>query len=318
MLRNPSGVEGSSAISLFFGPSGRPATSEMFVVLVADRKTLPVLEHGQAAILSLIKATTYTVIVPDNQVTEFRARLDSRITVQPEGLYVTEFLPTLKRRYNGTHERFGWYLQQFIKLAAVKHFSEFGKVLVWDADTVPLRKLHFFSRDGVPSYFTGRENHAEYFSAITRALGLVKLHNFSFISQCFPVAPHHAKAFFENLRELSSQGWWGPLIDSVDFTQSSGFSEYETMGTFILQRFPQELTLQKRQWLRNGWKIFRGPHESFGPWATLVGALGISHCSFESHQAPRGQLERFRQVYNLAFFILRSRNFFPAILRPRR
>lgn len=281
----------------------RPSRA-LHLVTVAHRKTLPVLEHGQYAIFSLIPAASYTVIVPDEQVDEFRRKLEARFQVLSENQFVSELTPVLGEKISGASESYGWYLQQFIKLAAIKKFSLSGDVLVWDADTVPLRKLHFFSRTGKPLYFTAGEHHREYFEAIRRALGLTRGKNYSFIAQCFPIASHHARAFFERLDQLSPGAWWISLIDSIDFSQKNAFSEYETLGAFISDQFPREFKIQRGLWLRNGWLLFAEPEESVKPFARRLAATGFHYCSFELHQVAPLPLTLGRRIYHFAFMIV--------------
>ena len=277
----------------------------LHLISVAHRKTLPVLRYGHAAILDLIPAASYTVLVPDDQVSEFREILDSRFSVKSEEEYVRDLRPMLLQKYTGAPDRFGWYLQQFIKLSAVERHTRLGNVVIWDADTIPLRRLQFFNSRGLPAYFVGSESHAPYFEAIRRAIGLQKKREFSFVSQCFPVASHHAAAFFGELQGESSQSWWAPLIDSIDFAEQSGFSEYETLGTFIADRFPWEFSLQEDEWLRNGWKAFSGPKEASTIFSRWLWAGVFAHCSFELHQAPTGGYPLKRRLFNFARFQLR-------------
>ena len=56
---------GKKALDLEKDPVSRRNRAPLHLVSVAHEKTLPVLESGQHAILSLVPATTYTVIVPE-------------------------------------------------------------------------------------------------------------------------------------------------------------------------------------------------------------------------------------------------------------
>ena len=289
---------GKKALDLEKDPVSRRKRAPLHLVSVAHEKTLPVLESGQHAILSLVPATTYTVIVPDTQVDQFRSRLDPQFVVRSEHDFISALRPRLESRFTGSPEGFGWYLQQFIKLAAIHQFASHGNVLIWDADTIPLRKLSFFSRSGRPSYFISSEDHAEYFASISRALGMEKVNNYSFIAQCFPIASEHASAFFGGLSQSPSGNWWAPLIDSIDFSRPNAFSEYETLGTFISHRFPGDYRVQRGIWVRNGWALFSGPKESTRRIFRVLAAPGISFCSFERTQAPQVPLTAGRRLHN--------------------
>jgi len=49
----------------------------------------------------------------------------------------------------GAHTLTGWYLQQFLKLGFAAHYPKKSEyTLVWDADMIPIRPMHFFFRHG--------------------------------------------------------------------------------------------------------------------------------------------------------------------------
>jgi hypothetical protein len=227
------------------------------------------------------------VIVPRNSVQAFERVTDSRIEVEDEESFVSEIRPVLEKRLSSDSSRFGWYLQQFIKLAAIERFSESGNVVVWDADTIPLRLLSLFSSDGNPIYYTGSEYHQPYFEVVEKCFSLKKEVDHSFIAQCFPITGGHGSSFFDALRALSGQPWWEFLAENIDFTQSSGFSEYETLGTYLMHEFPESIELQSRHWTRNGWKIFKSPRQAASSLSQLFWGRKFDYCSFETWQNPR-------------------------------
>ena len=82
--------------------------------------------------------------------------------------------------------RFGWYLQQFLKLSALQKFNQ-EPVIIWDADSVALNPISFFRPDGGIEIYTSDEYHLPYFELIDRLLRMDKRVPFSFIAQCLPV-----------------------------------------------------------------------------------------------------------------------------------
>lgn len=68
----------------------------------------------------------------------------------------------------------GWYLQQFIKLSYSRLCKD-DYYLVWDSDTVPVRKINFFDETtGLPYIDLKREYHPRYFKTLKLLLGLEK------------------------------------------------------------------------------------------------------------------------------------------------
>ena len=272
---------------------------ELHLITVANATTLPVLKHGCAMILASISANTYRVIVPEAEVPIFRDSLNSHFIVESEDEYLADLRGYISRKLPETSPRFGWYLQQFIKLSAVHRHSSSANVLIWDADTIPLRKLTFFSRSGAPKYFISNESHAPYFRSIERAMGLGSTAPYSFVAQCFPITSRHASAFFSQLSELGGGDWWTPLLESIDFSEDAGFSEYEMLGTFIYNQFPNEFGTQHRTWLRNGWMLFEEIEATGNPVRRFLWSKQFAYISFETHLARRPGLTRSQRSLQL-------------------
>lgn len=263
---------------------------ELHLVSVAHRETLPVWKVAQEALLRHVQCDTYTVIVPEKDLSLFRSISIAPVTVTSEERFAKEIRPLLSRRLPESSERFGWYLQQFLKLAAVREITLHSNAIIWDADTVPLRQIQFFTEDYDPIFFVGSENHPPYFSAIRRSLALEKREHFSFIAQCFPVKKEFGQVFFSTL-EANGERWFEPLLSGIDFAENSGFSEYETMGTFMSQRFRERLHFQKKAWLRNGWLIFSSPTDALSPTKSFLWSRKYAFCSFEKWQQPHNTSE---------------------------
>lgn len=200
-----------------------------------------------------IHATSFRVIVPDHEVDLFRDHTNPRIQVVPESRYVGDFPDELRKRLPGSNRhRLGWYLQQMIKLTVLAELSANQTALIWDADTLPIHNLTFLAPTGQLRYFASRENHAPYFAAIDRLLGLNKIVPFSFIAQCFPIHGLWMQEFIRAIEEKHQQPWQRAILNAIDFNQASGFSEYETLGTFFSHRHPQQIDFAHARWLRRG------------------------------------------------------------------
>ncbi len=118
--------------------------STLTLISVCCADDISVWAVASYCLISRIPAKSYVVIVPDQDVEQFLALSPAEYSVLPESLFVGGLKARIEARlpeYN--RHRAGWYLQQFIKLAAVKHFGEYGDVLIWDADTVPLKRIRF-------------------------------------------------------------------------------------------------------------------------------------------------------------------------------
>lgn len=215
-------------------------------------------EVAAPQIIRYIPAERYEVIVPDSDIELFRRISPREYVVLPETLLVTNVKQEIYDRLPARNkDRCGWYLQQFIKLRAIENLGAGRTALIWDADTVPLRPLRFIDvsiADGVTilRYYFSKKRHGPYFEAIRRITGLSYEGDQSFIAQCIPVKGEWAESLFDHISKVNEKPWMESIMENIDFNEASGFSEYETMGTFFSTKFPSEFQPAEGQWLRFG------------------------------------------------------------------
>ena len=223
------------------------------VICVCSWSDASTWEKGAPYILRNIAAERYKLLVPDGEVTDFRRISPDVFEVIPESRYVATIAKCLDECIPaGRTRRKGWYLQQFIKMAAVLAAGRDETVLIWDADTVPLKPLDFVDPAGRIRYYKGVEHHLPYFSLIEKLLGLDKTINFSFIAQCFALRGRWLAELCDEIERKYGVPWYEAIISQIDFSQDSGFSEYETMGTYIARRHPDEISFYGGPWWRYG------------------------------------------------------------------
>ena len=225
---------------------------------VCEKKDLPTWEVTARYLEKYVNSKKYIVIVPEIQVEDFRARTPSKFNIVSEDQYIGGVSTRIKENIQTSGNSYNWYLQQFIKVAALDDAQNNGINLVWDADTVPLKKLTF-SNNGLLNFYTGTENHKPYFETSKRLLGYGKIAKFSWIAQCFPCKGYWAKNFISYIESIHSKSWVDCLIDAIDFSVHSSFSEYETFGGFIIKNYPKEIRILKKNWLRHGNGIIGSP-----------------------------------------------------------
>jgi hypothetical protein len=214
-----------------------PARGISNVICVCSRKDAETWQVAAPNILAFIRSDHYSLICPDQDVDYFREITPIAFKVVAESTLdrglsqsILAHMPADKR------DRMGWYLQQYLKLAAASEGQDSETILIWDADTVPLRSLSFVDPQGRLVYYTGREYHLPYFKLIERLIGLTKQINRSFIAQCLIAKSGWVRDFFRELEEIHKVPWYEALSSLIDFNELSGFSEYETLGTYCLAR----------------------------------------------------------------------------------
>lgn len=281
------------------------------VISVCHQDAIDVWERSARGVTRWIEADRYQVIVPDDQVELFRTRSPAIYDCLPESSFCAGLAKELRQRIESTGNlaRYGWYLQQFIKLSALSQLQPEQVGLIWDADTVPLRPLHFVDQSGLVQHFVGEERHSPYFDCISRLLGLTAQLDKSFIAQSLPVKGRWFTGFCKHLEGRHHCEWQEALLRCIDFSQGSGFSEYETLGTFCTAFFPNELRPCHDAWERLGNSLIGGVEQLGSPRSREL-IQGNSFISFESWDVglkPTLSRHFIRRMYAQTMASFRSR-----------
>ena len=228
------------------------------VVSVCHPKHLIAWRAAQARTSTFIPSREHLLVVPDDSVEEFAEATNGSIRIEPESLHIAPYEDRLRHelRRIGEERRYGSYVQQFIKLGALRGRPDGERLLIWDADTVPLRDLEFFMVDGRVKFYAEHRAHEPMFVQVERALGLQKATKRSFIAQCFPIRSEWANAFFAVLEQFG-EPWHDRILSTIPFDRGSALSEYELLGTFIADRFGEHIDWTSDPWLRNGYRFAR-------------------------------------------------------------
>lgn len=225
------------------------------VISVCSGADIHTWKEAAPRIIKYISSNSYTVIAPNLDAKEFSKCTPSEFNIIPEEEYLTPVFSKLlyqksEASRSGT-ARLGWYLQQFLKLLALEKTSDTEVSLIWDADTVPLKNLTF-QKDGKILFYRGDEFHYPYFKTIDTLLGLKKTNSFSFIAQCLPCKGSWLRSLQKTIEIKTQKNWADSILEAIDFNETSGFSEYETVGTFIEKNYPNEISILGNRWSRYG------------------------------------------------------------------
>lgn len=138
-------------------------------------------------------------------------------------------------------DRIGWYEQQFLKMS-YSRICKNDYYLLWDADTIPINKINMFD-NGYPIFDIKTEHHQPYFNTIKLLLPSLKFSKFSYISEHMIIKTEFMKNLLEKIEKnnvIQGKNFWDKIlmsIDKKDITQS-GFSEFETYGSFVDTYYP--------------------------------------------------------------------------------
>lgn len=225
------------------------------VISVCTARDIEVWEVASRYIVKNIDSQNYCVVVPSCDLEKFRAVSPSQYQVLDEDLVVDGLsLSTVRERMpKQNQDRAGWYFQQLLKLGALAGLTvpDEGLVLIWDADTIPLKKLKF-EQEGRLIYFMGHENHGPYFETLKKLLQIDKKVDFSFIAQSFVFKKKWIKEFLSELEQIAGIKWWEAILRAIDLEEISGFSEYETLGNWLMLRHKDQIAFSTAKWERMG------------------------------------------------------------------
>ena len=139
--------------------------------------------------------------------------------------------------------RLSWYYQQALKISFVIDFVDRfkKKVVIWDADTIILKKIKFFNKEKSCSFGTLFEFHKPYYLTLKNILGILPPIFISSLTQFVPISVKDIKILniklnnFLNKNSMSTSEWISKIIlrsvfDEHKIYNGSMFSEYELIG----------------------------------------------------------------------------------------
>ncbi|MBQ7561081.1 MAG: hypothetical protein IJS99_04485 [Synergistaceae bacterium] len=161
---------------------------------------------------------------------------------------------------------YGWYVQQFIKMQ-FSRFTQDEYYLIWDSDTIPLKQVKMFDDDSRPFFDMKTEFHEPYFETIAKLFPDVhKVINKSFISEHMIINSNFMRVLIDEIESnsaLEGGNFQEKIINAIDTKNlsSSGFSEFETYGNYIMTRYPDKYILRDWHSLRSKIKFYRNTSE---------------------------------------------------------
>jgi hypothetical protein len=233
----------------------------------------------------------YFVICPERDIRNAQSlQYPSNVTVRViderlilAGLSFNEVSKKLTLSISGWSEAHlpGWYLQQFLKMAFSLKFPEYAYYLVWDADTIPIRKINFFL-NGKTALTHGNEFHTPYHSTISRILPSIKRQGLSHISQHMMVKSTHMRELIDLIQE-GDTCWWELILEKIGVDSPQQFSEYETYASYCLDMHEDKYISIERPWFRYGKAYFNSELNSASP--TKLSRI-YDYVAFENWDTP--------------------------------
>jgi len=169
----------------------------------------------------------------------------SKINIIDEGYF--GFNKELLKKINS--KRYGWYLQQLLKLYYHKICNQ-QYYLVIDADTLFLKQTTFFNGK-IPLYNTGTEHHRPYFNHIQKFIPVIKREtNMSGICHHMMFNVEIVKEIFDYVEKKHNTPFYKAFMNCVDNKElnRSGASEYEIYFNYLLRYKKDKMIIRKLKW----------------------------------------------------------------------
>lgn len=229
------------------------------LISVCAKSDLDIWRQASRAIVKNIDAEVYVVIVPSSDIEYFKNHSHPLFHVVDENSLdpcinyqeIKNLLPS--------HLKFmtGWYLQQILKIKFLSNLPTGSVGLIWDADTIPLRKLNFINKDGSLNFYISSECHEEYYINNINIANVNKKSKFSFISQCMPYYADDVRALIIEIEFKHKMPWHRSIISSLVGDGLNLFSEYELLGNYLLTIRPSIVNALNKKWSRDGLQYFK-------------------------------------------------------------
>ncbi|MER5139602.1 MULTISPECIES: DUF6492 family protein [Enterobacterales] len=223
-------------------------------------------------------------------------KLNQVIAIDENEIITSEKLDELKKiHFPYFTSRFGWYLQQFLKMEFSRSPYCQGDYLIWDADTILLKKINF--HDGEKIIFTkGKEKLNKYYvSTYTKLLGIPEGESFSLISQHLYIDNNIMKNMLYEIESKFSCYFGSAILNNIEGNSPSLFSEYETYANYYIYK-KNSYEIIDREWFRHAAAICK-----FGSSLKTI-AEKFPNCDYVAMEkfdrTPKGKIKGIIKYYN--------------------
>lgn len=231
---------------LDFGTT-HPSVDLIWIVERKDFRTL-LLSIQSAVKHTLNPVSSISVIVPDTQTVECQKYIDDtkcqfEISIIPESKVIP--LAKIEKIKQKFPEKYGWILQQFLKLESVLKSDSAG-VLIIDADTIILEDRLWLDQNLNQILMSAPWRHDPYFSFLNK-LGLYTgKPRYSFVTHHMLMQPSILQEAIMNFGFQELHSFIEFLLEELNDSNVIGFSiDYEFYGNYLHSKMPKKTKLTK-------------------------------------------------------------------------
>jgi hypothetical protein len=219
------------------------------VISICSRAHADVWQLTSKLLIKYVEADFYTVYVPEGEIQFFKKVTPAEIRIESQESLGNHYEKELVTHLSSTNmlDRKGFYKIEALRSSTSK------LTVIWDADCVPTQKIPLISSDGKPIFLdSSREMHQPYFDTIQKLLGQSRAQDMSFVIPGFPYKSEWISEFISFVEKRHDAHWYQAIANCTDFSHRSGFSETETLGTWMTNQYPGEWIAMQGTWERFG------------------------------------------------------------------
>lgn len=180
-----------------------------------------------------------------------------------QGLSYDNIKNIIKKINSNAIRRTGWYLQQFLKMAYA-YCCQDDCYLVWDSDTIPLKKITFKNNKNQYLYSLKNEFYEPYFASMNTLIPKMSKRNTqgSYITEHMIFDVNIMKTLIKDMEDnddIEGSFFYEKILNSIkpEVLSLSGFSEFETYGTYVFNFYNNEYSYRLLKPMRYG-RIYFG------------------------------------------------------------
>lgn len=218
------------------GPMPKPDNDEIIDVVIPivakDLDTLPLCIEGVRRCVANKIGEIYIVAPADESIKTAAKELG--LVFVDETQVLGYGAKRLKVTTTNGIDRSGWIYQQLLKLSG--NVGSHKNFLVIDADHILLKPHVFIDADRRHIFYMSREYNYPYYENMSRVSGVSREDALSYVAHKMIFNKdllQQLKAKIEHDNQQYGMHWDEIIVNSLDLSTQSAFSEYETYGHFV-------------------------------------------------------------------------------------
>ena len=164
---------------------------------ISLKNNIPIIIENYFELKKLYKNIKIFIVCPEKDVVEFKQKINFESFKE---IYEKNSKDVLYK--NNFESRLNWYYQQILKISFVLNFIKVKNenIIIWDADTLILKKIDFFFNNSSIYYGTFNEFHNQYFETNKTILNFKEKFHISFLTQFASLTTDEGKLILDTLK----------------------------------------------------------------------------------------------------------------------